>query len=187
MSLEQLLRWWYWWCYWSFSPARPGNWKVGFRDAKAKGELALPKVIVRRILSNHRRLTVLRVGKSAVWVLPNAALLVAAVVKELTAKTGNIVTAHDTGSKRGGLGHSSEINGDYFSHPAGAGVFVLYLAAAGEIDAMRASLWRCRQGMEMWQLVLMVLALILLFFLLGWFLLQQGSLERLLGKVGELF
>lgn len=109
------------------------------------------------------------------------------VVTVPDAQMENIVTAHETGSQGSGLGYARKVGGHHPGYPAGAGVSVLYLELAGEIDAMNQSLWKCRKGMEMWQLVLLVLAIILLLFMIVWFGVLGGSLERLFGKVGELF
>ena len=85
------------------------------------------------------------------------------------------------------MGYAGKASGHHLGSIVGAGVFVLHLAAAGEINAMNSSLWKCRKGMEMWQLVLMVLAIILLLFMLAWYGVLGSSAEKLLGKVGDLF
>lgn len=44
-----------------------------------------------------------------------------------------------------------------------------------------------RRGMEMWQLVLMILALVLLFFIIIWYTGLSQGLEGLFKKLGDLF
>ena len=43
-----------------------------------------------------------------------------------------------------------------------------------------------KKGMEMWQLVMIILALLLLFFALTWFTVLNNDLEGLLGGLGDL-
>jgi len=43
-----------------------------------------------------------------------------------------------------------------------------------------------KKGMEMWQLVLIILALILLLAVLVWYGVLGGHVEKLLGKLGDL-
>lgn len=44
-----------------------------------------------------------------------------------------------------------------------------------------------KRGMEMWQLVLLILVLILLLAVLVWYGFLGGEISGLLGKLGELF
>ncbi len=44
-----------------------------------------------------------------------------------------------------------------------------------------------KRGMEMWQLVLIILALLLLFFVLGWYAGLGETLTGLFDKMGALF
>ena len=44
-----------------------------------------------------------------------------------------------------------------------------------------------KQGMEMWELVLMILAIILLLFVIGWYASLNDTSVSLLDKLGGLF
>ena len=44
-----------------------------------------------------------------------------------------------------------------------------------------------KKGMEMWQLILIILAVIFLLFMIAWYGGLNESIKELLGKLGEMF
>lgn len=50
----------------------------------------------------------------------------------------------------------------------------------------KANLWNSKKGMEMWQLVLIILAVLLLLFALGWYYSLSQSGTSMLDKVNNL-
>lgn len=62
--------------------------------------------------------------------------------------------------------------------------FILYLEFEREINAMK---WMNKKGeMEMWQIILIILAVILLFVMIMLFVNWSGSGEGLLKRLGDL-
>lgn len=71
-------------------------------------------------------------------------------------------------------------------HIAGPGVFILYLDTKRKVDAMSKTVKLDKKGMEMWQLVMIILVLILLLAVLVWYGFLGGEIKGVLGKLGDL-
>ena len=54
-------------------------------------------------------------------------------------------------------------------------------------NAMSSTFFAGKKGMEMWQLVMLILAALLLFFMIGWYAGLGDKLTDLVQKMGALF
>ena len=79
------------------------------------------------------------------------------------------------------MGQPYDFNSNYFGNFVGFGFFCRYLEAAGEDCPMN------KRGMEMWQLIIMLLAIFLLLFMLVWYGILGQGLADILQKIGGLF
>ena len=70
--------------------------------------------------------------------------------------------------------------GDNFSRLVGFGSFIFYLQIAGKSYTMN------KKGMEMWYLIALIIAILLLLFAVAWYSGLGDKLSDLLSKLGEL-